>query len=168
MWMYVCDEASVDPLRLRERLRKCDLNGLGGGEGTIMLLMLGSFAVAVGKSHCATGENLVLEMRGDDGSDNVCFSSRDSVKGMNLSCSVVGSQPAILEETETLRPDVVPSAGPDIDGERSACLAVASRLETVAKCGINGLAVAVVTVDNGRACTEDICRAPDPTGLRGK
>lgn len=162
MWMYVWPEASVDPLKLRERLRKCDLNGLDGGEGNVMLLL----EVAVGKSHCATGEILVSEMRGGGGSDNVCFSSRDGSKRMDLSCRVIDSQPGILDETA--RPDIIPSAGPDIDAERSAGPPAAFGPGTIAKCGINGLAATVVTVDDGRICTEDVRRAPDPTGLRGK
>lgn len=85
---------------------------------------------------------------------------------MDLSCRVIDSQPGILDETA--RPDIIPSAGPDIDAERSAGPPAAFGPGTIAKCGINGLAATVVTVDDGRICTEDVRRAPDPTGLRGK
>lgn len=145
---FVGSEDRVDPLSVRERVRKCDLNGLDGGDGNFMLLMLMLllllllFDDVLENSHCVTGESLLSGRGGvvvvvvdtvdavdlvgvagtSDGNEGEgSFSSR----GSDLSCRILGSLPAIFGDG----PIAFPGMGAAPSG--FTC-------ETLAKCGING------------------------------
>lgn len=154
---------------MRERLRKCDLNGLEGGDGNLMLLTLILLVDDLENSHCVTGENLVSGRGGvvvavdaveavdlvvvagaSGGNDGEgIFSSRGSAKGTDLSCRILRSQPAIFEEAS--RPGS-PIAYPGMDAERDVFPPAEFNCETLAKCGINGQAVPAGGVNDG-CCT---------------